>query len=173
MAQHAHGTHPGVDMPVRRSISVISITLIQIILTLRWRARGRRFASSGLIPNGLAAKFPDHVPASTWRPNADRQFDFAKRDLPLKFRPAAIRASAGCTPWGSGGATCDRRSWSGLRSRSHGAGRLAAWGARQALTISARTAAFHRSSDPLADRPCTAVITSGETQRLDCLPASP
>ncbi|MFZ0602596.1 MAG: hypothetical protein WAN05_14800, partial [Roseiarcus sp.] len=39
-------------------------------------------------------------------------------DLPLNFHPAAIRASAGFTPWGAGGATCDRRSWSGLRRRS-------------------------------------------------------
>ena len=47
-------------------------------------------------------------------------------DLPLNIHPAAIRASAGFTPLGAGGATCDRRSWSGLRSRSHVAGRLAA-----------------------------------------------
>ena len=47
-------------------------------------------------------------------------------DLPLNVHPAAIRASAGFTPLGAGGATCDRRSWSGLRSRSHVAGRLAA-----------------------------------------------
>jgi hypothetical protein len=33
-------------------------------------------------------------------------------DLPLNFHPRAIRASAGFTPWGAGGATCDRRSWS-------------------------------------------------------------
>jgi hypothetical protein len=47
-------------------------------------------------------------------------------DLPLNFHPAALRASAGFTPWGAGGATCDRRSWSGLRRRSHVAERLAA-----------------------------------------------
>jgi hypothetical protein len=47
-------------------------------------------------------------------------------DLPLNFHPAGIRASAGFMPWGAGGATCDRRSWSGLRSRSHVAERLAA-----------------------------------------------
>jgi orotidine-5'-phosphate decarboxylase len=47
-------------------------------------------------------------------------------DLPLKFHPAAIRASAGFTPWGAGGATCDRRSWLGLRRRSRVAERLAA-----------------------------------------------
>ena len=47
-------------------------------------------------------------------------------DLPLKFHPAAIRASAWFTPWGAGGATCDRRSWSGLRRRSRVAERLAA-----------------------------------------------
>ena len=51
---------------------------------------------------------------------------FSAIDLPLKFHPAAIRASADFTPWGAGGATCDRRSGSGLRSRSHVAGRLAA-----------------------------------------------
>ena len=49
-----------------------------------------------------------------------------RADLPLNFHPAAIRASAGFTPWGAGGATCDRLSWSGLRSRSHVAERLAA-----------------------------------------------
>jgi hypothetical protein len=47
-------------------------------------------------------------------------------DLPLNIHPAAIRASAGFTPWGACGATCDRRSWSGLRRRSHVAERLAA-----------------------------------------------
>jgi type I restriction enzyme R subunit len=47
-------------------------------------------------------------------------------DLPLNFHPAALRASAIFTPSGAGGATCDWRSWSGLRSRSHVAGRLAA-----------------------------------------------
>jgi hypothetical protein len=47
-------------------------------------------------------------------------------DLPLNFHPATIRASAGFAPWGAGGATCDRRSWSGLRSRSRVAERLAA-----------------------------------------------
>ena len=49
-----------------------------------------------------------------------------RTDLPPNFHPAAIGASAGFTPLGAGGATCDRRSWSGLRSRSHIAGRLAA-----------------------------------------------
>jgi len=47
-------------------------------------------------------------------------------DLPLNFHPKAIRASADFTPWGAGGATCDRRSWSGLRRRSRVAERLAA-----------------------------------------------
>jgi hypothetical protein len=47
-------------------------------------------------------------------------------DLPLKFHPRAIRASAGFKAWGAGGATCDRRSWSGLRSRSRVVERLAA-----------------------------------------------
>lgn len=39
-------------------------------------------------------------------------------DLPLNFHPVAIRVSGFCTPIGAGGATGDRRSWSGLRSRS-------------------------------------------------------
>ena len=39
-------------------------------------------------------------------------------DLPLNFHPAAIRVSADFTPSSAGGATGDRRSWSGLRSRS-------------------------------------------------------
>ena len=51
---------------------------------------------------------------------------FGAIDLPLNFHPAAIRVSADFTPSGAGGATCDRRSWSGLRSRSHVAVRLAA-----------------------------------------------
>jgi hypothetical protein len=50
----------------------------------------------------------------------------ADYDLPLNFHPAAIRASAGFTPLGAGGATCDRRSWSGLRRRSRVAERWAA-----------------------------------------------
>jgi transposase-like protein len=51
---------------------------------------------------------------------------WSSRDLPLNFHPLAIRVSAGFTPSGAGVATCDRRSWSGLRSRSHVAVRLAA-----------------------------------------------
>ena len=47
-------------------------------------------------------------------------------DLPLNCHPAAIRASAGFTPCGAVGATGDRRSWSGLRSRSPVAVKLAA-----------------------------------------------
>jgi hypothetical protein len=47
-------------------------------------------------------------------------------DLPLKFHPVAIRVSADFTPSGAGGATSDRRSWSGLRSGSLVAPRLAA-----------------------------------------------
>jgi hypothetical protein len=64
-----------------------------------------------------------------WNSIADagqRTVDFSATDLPLKFHPAAIRASADFTSSGAGGATCDRRSWSGLRSRSHVAWRLAA-----------------------------------------------
>jgi len=47
-------------------------------------------------------------------------------DLPPNFHPAAIRVSPGSTQSGAGGVTCDRRSCSGLRSRSHVAVRLAA-----------------------------------------------
>jgi hypothetical protein len=47
-------------------------------------------------------------------------------DLPLNFHPVAIRAPALFMPWGAGGATCDRRSGSGLRRRSRVAERLAA-----------------------------------------------
>jgi hypothetical protein len=50
----------------------------------------------------------------------------APSDLPLNFHPAAVRVSAFCTPSGAGGATDDRRSWSGLRSRSSVAVRWAA-----------------------------------------------
>ncbi|WP_461344880.1 transposase [Bradyrhizobium sp. USDA 4451] len=47
-------------------------------------------------------------------------------DLPLNFHPAAVRVSVVCTPSGAGGATDDRRSWSGLRSRASVAVRVAA-----------------------------------------------
>ncbi len=61
--------------------------------------------------------------------SADRNTRFPSRidtDLPLKFHPAAFRALAGFTPCGAMCATCDRRSWSGLRSRSHAAERESA-----------------------------------------------
>jgi hypothetical protein len=41
-------------------------------------------------------------------------------DLPLRCHPAAIRASAGFTPYGADGAKGDRRSWSWLRGRPDG-----------------------------------------------------
>jgi hypothetical protein len=47
-------------------------------------------------------------------------------DLPLNFHPVAVRVSGFCTPSGAGRATDDRRSWSGLRSRSSVAVRWAA-----------------------------------------------
>ena len=47
-------------------------------------------------------------------------------DLPLYFHPAAVRVSGFCTPSGADGATDERRSWSGLRSRSSVAVRWAA-----------------------------------------------
>ena len=47
-------------------------------------------------------------------------------DLPLNFHPAAVRVLRFCTPSGADGATDDRRSWSGLRSRSSVAVRWAA-----------------------------------------------
>jgi len=48
-------------------------------------------------------------------------------DLPLNFHPVGIRVSAVNTPEGADVATGDRRSWSGLRSRSPVAVRLAAY----------------------------------------------
>jgi len=42
---------------------------------------------------------------------------FVDYDLPLSSHPVAVRVSGFCTPSGAGGATDDRRSWSGLRSR--------------------------------------------------------
>jgi transposase len=51
---------------------------------------------------------------------------FEASDLPLHFHPVAVRVSGFCTPSGAGGATDDRRSWSGLRSRSSVAVRWAA-----------------------------------------------
>ena len=56
--------------------------------------------------------------------NANRVNCSFSVDLPLNFHPAAVRAWAGFTPCGAGEASCERRSWSGLRSRSglpHGA----------------------------------------------------
>ena len=50
-------------------------------------------------------------------------------DLPLKFHPAATRVPGFDTPEGADVATGDRRSWSGLRSRSPVAVRLAAYSA--------------------------------------------
>jgi hypothetical protein len=61
-----------------------------------------------------------------FRRSKKSDWEWIARDLPLTFHPAAIRASAGFTPCGAGGATDDRRSWSGLRSRSPVAVKLAA-----------------------------------------------
>jgi hypothetical protein len=72
---------------------------------------------SGPVPEALKVWL-----AKLFDPRSDLEF----ADLPLNFHPAAIRASAGFTPWGADGATCDRLSWSGLRSRSDVAERLAA-----------------------------------------------
>jgi hypothetical protein len=44
--------------------------------------------------------------------------EYVPVDLPLNVHPVAVRVSGFCTPSGAGGATGDRRSWSGLRSRS-------------------------------------------------------
>ena len=96
--------------------------------------RSRAFPSSEarVVLSGLAfPELPRWCDGRLWVCNwgapelfaAARSSDF---DLPLNFHPTAIRASAGFTPWGAGGATCDRRSWSGLRRRSHVAERLAA-----------------------------------------------
>lgn len=51
--------------------------------------------------------------------------DEARFDLPLKFRPVASRVPVFDTPEDADVATGDRRSWSGLRSRSLAAMRLA------------------------------------------------
>jgi uncharacterized membrane protein YphA (DoxX/SURF4 family) len=50
----------------------------------------------------------------------------AATDLPPNIHPTAVRVSGFCTPSGAGGATGDRRSWSGLRSRSSVAVNVAA-----------------------------------------------
>ena len=84
------------------------------------------------VANLFHIPYPKSVPADFRRtrvsklsPGGARSQD-VRHDLPLNFHPKAIRASAGFTPWGAGGATCDRRSWSGLRRRSRVAERLAA-----------------------------------------------
>lgn len=53
----------------------------------------------------------------------------APADLPLNFHPVTIRDPAFDTPEGADVATGDRRSWSGLRSRSPVAVSLAAYSA--------------------------------------------
>jgi hypothetical protein len=79
-------------------------------------AAGQGFA--GVTQAGLCAQYP--------RCDIDIAAAPEAADLPLSCHPAAIGASAGVTPYGAGGATGDRRSWSGLRSRSPVAVRLAA-----------------------------------------------
>ncbi len=68
--------------------------------------------------------FFDQASASTFAEHTQQKCKI--RDLPPKFHPAAVRVLLGCTPTGAGGATGDRRSWSGLRSRSPVAVRMAA-----------------------------------------------
>jgi hypothetical protein len=41
-------------------------------------------------------------------------------DLPLNLHPTALKALAGFTPWGAGGATCDRLSWGCAADRTCG-----------------------------------------------------
>jgi hypothetical protein len=76
--------------------------------------RGSPKRAAGAILKAVAAVF------------SQQELGLVRVDLPLNFHPAAIRVSADFTPSGAGRATCDRRSWSGLRSRSHVAVRLAA-----------------------------------------------
>jgi hypothetical protein len=73
---------------------------------------------------GRAAAYRGVLEASTSLPKEryavsnDSLVKLIQPDLPLNFHPAAVRVSGFCTPCGAGGATGDRRSWSGLRSRS-------------------------------------------------------
>jgi hypothetical protein len=56
-------------------------------------------------PRGARApEFLDKEPIDHYRKR------LTTNDLPLNFHPKAIRASAGFTRCGAGGATCDRRS---------------------------------------------------------------
>lgn len=86
-----------------------------------WRSETAYNYIDNLTPGDLAWEFlrrnPDYRKAYQ---------ELVSSDLPLVCHPAAIRASAGFTPCGVGLATGDRRSWSGLRSRSSVAVKLAA-----------------------------------------------
>ena len=81
--------------------------------------------AAGAMPDGYTLAFAD--PSITVNASLYKSLPFdVERDLPLNFHPLAIRASADFAPIGAVKATCGRRSWSGLRSRSHVAERLAA-----------------------------------------------
>jgi hypothetical protein len=60
----------------------------------------------------------DEALCDRWVENPYFQHFCGEVDLPPNFHPAAVRVSGVCTPAGAVGATGDRRSWSGLRSRS-------------------------------------------------------
>jgi DNA invertase Pin-like site-specific DNA recombinase len=84
------------------------------------RRRGKW--TGGTVPLGYTSKDKklviDKAEADTVRTIFRLYLELGSFDLPPNFHPAAIRVSGFCTPSGAGGATGDRRSWSGLRSRS-------------------------------------------------------
>jgi len=65
--------------------------------------RIKNITAAGLEVGHMIHRHGIHDPDVAYQIEADD-------DLPLNFHPAPIRASAGFTPCGAGGATCDRRS---------------------------------------------------------------
>ncbi|MVT55735.1 hypothetical protein GPL17_35625, partial [Bradyrhizobium yuanmingense] len=95
----------------------------------RWHTAKKRFedaaAASIFLPDEISsiilqleADFANAPRHNTYLESLDHDAGLLSNDLPLDFHPAAVRVSGFCTPSGAGGATDDRRSWSGLRSRS-------------------------------------------------------
>ena len=99
------------------------------ITTRRSTASATRSRTSS--PNSKTGGASPHAttdaPTPSSRPSASQPpSPSISIDLPLNFHPAAFRVLPVDTPEGANGATGDRRSWSGLRSRSPVAVSLAA-----------------------------------------------
>ena len=104
----AQGLSSGLDPRIRDEDLVRNKA---VYLALGVAADGTKDILSLWIETTEGAKFwlkvMNDLKAPRGRGHPDRR---GRRDLPLKFHPKAIRASADFTPWGAGGATWDRRS---------------------------------------------------------------